>query len=168
LRPSGPRREVGTSRSKELTERDRYWLRHQRACDRSGLSAKAYARKHRLSIHALYQARRRLREVLDALCQRFDWVLLDSPPLASVTDALLLARQADTTVMVVQHNKADRKLVRRAITSLRRAGADLLGAVLNVVDLSRGHGHEYYYYQQDVEARSEQPVASPEEAPSHA
>lgn len=52
-----------TSRSKELTERDRYWLRHQRACDRSGLSAKAYARKHRLSIHALYQARRRLREM---------------------------------------------------------------------------------------------------------
>ena len=44
-----------------LTERDRYWLGHQKACDRSGLTAKAYARKHRLSIHALYQARKRLR-----------------------------------------------------------------------------------------------------------
>ena len=44
-----------------LTERDRYWLRHQETCSKSGLTAKAYARKHRLSIHALYQARKRLR-----------------------------------------------------------------------------------------------------------
>jgi hypothetical protein len=44
-----------------LTERDRYWLGHHEACEKSGLSAKAYARKHRLSIHGLYQARKRLR-----------------------------------------------------------------------------------------------------------
>jgi len=49
------------SRSRELTERDRYWLRHEKACDRSGLTARAYARKHRLSIHAFYPARKRLR-----------------------------------------------------------------------------------------------------------
>jgi capsular exopolysaccharide synthesis family protein len=99
-------------------------------------------------------ARKRLKELLDELCQQYDWVLLDSPPLASVTDALLLARQADTTVMVVQHNKADKKLVRRTVTSLRRSGANVLGAVLNVVDLSKAHGYYYYYYQQDAEARA--------------
>ncbi len=44
-----------------LTERDRYWLRHHAACEKSGLTAKAYARKHRLSVHGLYQARKRLR-----------------------------------------------------------------------------------------------------------
>jgi hypothetical protein len=44
-----------------LTERDRYWIRHHGACEKSGLTAKAYARRHRLSIHALYQARKRLR-----------------------------------------------------------------------------------------------------------
>jgi hypothetical protein len=44
-----------------LTDRDRYWLGHQAACEKSGLSAKAYARRHRLSVHALYQARKRLR-----------------------------------------------------------------------------------------------------------
>jgi capsular exopolysaccharide synthesis family protein len=98
-------------------------------------------------------ARKRLRELLDELCERYDWVLLDSPPLASVTDALLLARQADTTIMVVQHNKADKKLIRRTVTSLRKAGANVLGAVLNVVDLSKAHGYYYYYYQQDGEAK---------------
>ncbi len=44
-----------------LTDRDRYWLRHHSACEKSGLTAKAYARRHRLSVHALYQARKRLR-----------------------------------------------------------------------------------------------------------
>ena len=44
-----------------LTDRDRYWLRHHAACEKSGLTAKAYARRHRLSVHALYQARKRLR-----------------------------------------------------------------------------------------------------------
>jgi len=47
--------------SATLTERDRYWLEHHGACEKSGLTAKAYARRQRLSIHALYQARKRLR-----------------------------------------------------------------------------------------------------------
>jgi hypothetical protein len=56
-----------------LTDRDRYWLRHQAACEKSGLTAKDYARKHRLSIHAFYQARKRLRAIgaLDAAPPRF-------------------------------------------------------------------------------------------------
>ena len=44
-----------------LTDRDRYWLRHHSACEKSGLTAKAYARRHRLSVDALYEARKRLR-----------------------------------------------------------------------------------------------------------
>ena len=43
------------------TERDRFWLDHEKALATSGLSAKAYATEHELSLHALYQARKRLR-----------------------------------------------------------------------------------------------------------
>jgi hypothetical protein len=54
------------------TERDRYWLRHHEACEKSGLTAKAYARRHRLSIQGLYQARKRLRGLgaLETAAQR--------------------------------------------------------------------------------------------------
>ena len=44
-----------------LTDRDRYWFGHHAECEKSGLSAKAYARRHRLSVHSFYQARKRLR-----------------------------------------------------------------------------------------------------------
>jgi len=90
-------------------------------------------------------ARKSLAEMLAELRREFDWVLVDSPPLASVTDALLIARHADHTLLVVQHNKVDKRLVKRSVVALRKATPHLLGAVLNVVDV-RGRGYHYYYY----------------------
>jgi capsular exopolysaccharide synthesis family protein len=92
-------------------------------------------------------ARKQLGELFEALRRDFEWVLIDSPPLASVTDALLLARHADHTVLVVQHNKVDKKVVKRAVVALRKATPNLLGAVLNVVDVHT-RGYQYYYYPQ--------------------
>ena len=90
-------------------------------------------------------ARKQLATLLAELQSQFEWVLVDSPPLASVTDALLLARHADHTVLVVQHDKVDKKLVKRSVLALRKVTPNLLGAVLNVVDV-RGRGYQYYYY----------------------
>jgi capsular exopolysaccharide synthesis family protein len=93
-------------------------------------------------------ARKDLSDFLDQLRRDYEWVLLDSPPLASVTDALLLARHADITVFVVQHNKIDKKLVKRNVAALRKATPHLLGAVLNGVDV-KSKGYYYYYYHQE-------------------
>jgi capsular exopolysaccharide synthesis family protein len=92
-------------------------------------------------------ARKGLADLLDELRGEFDWVLIDSPPLASVTDALLLARHVDHAVLVVQHNKVDKRLVKRSVAALRKATPYLLGAVLNVVDV-RARSYQYYYYPQ--------------------
>ena len=99
-------------------------------------------------------ARKQLGELLLRLAAEFEWVLVDSPPLASVTDALLLARHADHTVLVVQHDKVDKKLVKRSVSALRKVTPHLLGAVLNVVDV-RGRSYQYYYYpHRDAHAES--------------
>lgn len=90
-------------------------------------------------------ARADLGTQLEQLRRQFRWVLLDSPPLASVTDALLLARHADLTVLVVQQNKVDRKIVKRCLAALRRVTPNVLGAVLNAVDMKVGD-YNYYYY----------------------
>jgi Mrp family chromosome partitioning ATPase len=62
----------------------------------------------------------------------------------SVTDAQLLARIADCTVFVVQHNSIDKRLIKRSVAALRKAGANVLGAVLNSVP--EGDRADYYYY----------------------
>ncbi len=109
-------------------------------------------------------ARKNVAELFSNLRHEFEWILVDSPPLASVTDALLLARHADLAIMVVQHNKVDKKLVKRSVLALRKATPNLLGAVLNAVDL-KARSYHYYYYQDSsdpvkVEPRSEAVVKS--------
>jgi polysaccharide biosynthesis transport protein len=94
-------------------------------------------------------ARKSVADLLEDLRGRFEWILVDSPPLASVTDALLLARHADVVVMVVQHNKVDKKVVKRSVSALRKATPNVLGAVLNQVDVQT-KGYYYYYYHHDA------------------
>lgn len=91
--------------------------------------------------------RKNLPDLLQHLRRHFEWILLDSPPLASVTDALLLGRHADMAVVVVQHNNIDKRLIKRHVAALRRVTPNLLGIVLNAVNID-AKGYYYYYYQQ--------------------
>ena len=79
------------------------------------------------------------------LRESFDWVLLDSPPLASMSDSLVLGSQVDMVAMVIKHNENDRDLIKRSVTGLREVDANIIGAVLNSVDLSKASGKDYYY-----------------------
>jgi capsular exopolysaccharide synthesis family protein len=94
-------------------------------------------------------ARPELRTALDQLRRHFRWVLIDSPPVAAVTDALLMAHEANSTILVVQQNKVDRAVLKRAVTALRKVTPQLVGAVLNAVDVKSkayyGYGYGYGY-----------------------
>jgi capsular exopolysaccharide synthesis family protein len=82
---------------------------------------------------------------LDEVRGAFDWIILDSPPAASLSDATLLAGLADLVLLVVRHNHTDRDVVARTVQQLRRVGANLVGVVLNNVDLSGAYSKDYYY-----------------------
>ena len=99
-------------------------------------------------------ARKQMGDLLDRLRRHFDWILVDSPPLASVTDALLLARYCDLAVYVVQHNKVDKKAIKRNIIALQKATPNLIGVVINALD-TKTRGHYYYYYEQDQKTTGE-------------
>lgn len=90
------------------------------------------------------------RKLLAELGERFDLVVLDSPPVLPVTDPLILARLADGVVVVARCQSTTRASLQRAITTLRRSEANLLGIVLNEVDARReeaGYGVGYYTYE---------------------
>lgn len=108
-------------------------------------------------------ARKQLPDLLTELRRHFEWVLIDSPPLASVTDALLLARHADLTVMVVQHNKVDKKLVKRSVLALRRVTPNVLGVVLNAVN-TKSKGYYYYYHYYESQHQTVARAAEPKQA----
>jgi tyrosine-protein kinase Etk/Wzc len=91
-----------------------------------------------------------MREVLREAGERFDIVLLDSPPLLAVTDAAVLSTMVDGALLVVRMGKTARTSVRRAVGQLHTVHGRVVGAVLNDVDFSRGgygnYGYYYHYY----------------------
>ncbi len=85
-------------------------------------------------------------ELLRHAGESYTHVVIDSPPILSVTDGVLLSRQVDAVVMVVRHAKSSKHVVRRARDLLVRSGAPLAGIVLNAVDLNAPEYYGYYGY----------------------
>ncbi|MFZ5443811.1 MAG: GumC family protein [Myxococcota bacterium] len=84
-------------------------------------------------------------ELLVKLGDRFDKILLDSPPVGAVADAVVLATQVDGVVMVLKAGKTNRDVAQRTVRALRDVKAPIYGAVLNDVDLERSKYGDYYY-----------------------
>jgi capsular exopolysaccharide synthesis family protein len=108
-------------------------------------------------------ARPELGTAFDQLRRHFRWILVDSPPVAAVTDALLLAQQADSTMLVVQQNRVERQVLKRTIASLRKVTPHLAGAVLNVVDV-KSKAYYGYAYKERKRAKT-RPRSSPRKSP---
>jgi len=90
----------------------------------------------------------RMREIVASLRSRYDFVIIDTPPVLPVTDAVVLAREADAVVLVVRGHGTPSGLVREARDRLLMTGAPLLGVVVNDVDLNWGDLYLYDNYYQ--------------------
>ena len=86
-----------------------------------------------------------MRNLLDTLRGMAEVIILDSPPVAVVTDSQLLAAQSDGVLLVIASGETRLGLAKRAKELLDRAGARFYGAVANKVD-ARREGYYYYYY----------------------
>lgn len=87
-----------------------------------------------------------MRALLERLAGLYTHVIIDSPPILSVTDGVILSRQADAVVLVVRHGKSNKHVVRRARDLLLRSGASITGIVLNAIDVSSPEYYGYYGY----------------------
>ncbi len=90
----------------------------------------------------------RMSELIEDVKARFDLVLIDSPPILGVSDASVLANEADLTLIVVQHRKLPRQMLLRVKQAVENVGGTVLGVVLNNVDVRSDTQYQYYtsYY----------------------
>lgn len=84
-------------------------------------------------------------ELLEVLDGKFDRVILDSPPVGAVADAVVLATQVAGVVMVLKAGVTHRDVAKRTVRALSDVKAPILGAVLNDVNLERSRYGDYYY-----------------------
>ena len=87
---------------------------------------------------------RRMQQILAEAATRFDWVLIDAPPIGPIVDASLLAPNIDAAILVVRADHAHYTDVRRAVESLGRDR--IIGVVLNGIDETERAGYQNYSY----------------------
>ena len=87
-----------------------------------------------------------MRTLLKQWGATYTHVVIDSPPMLSVTDAVLLGRMVDAVVLVVRHGKSNKNVMRRTRDLLARSGVPMAGIVLNAVDLNSPEYYGYYGY----------------------
>jgi polysaccharide biosynthesis transport protein len=85
----------------------------------------------------------RMKNLINALAQSYHLVVLDTPPLLAVSDALVLLREADATVFLIRWGKTPRDTAKLGLKSALEAGARVAGVVLSYVDVRK---HAQYTY----------------------
>lgn len=89
----------------------------------------------------------RFSQMLAILKEKYDYVIIDTPPLGSMIDAAIVASQADGTIMLIEYNTVDYKKAVMVKEQLEKANARILGVVINKIP--RREYKQYYYYDYD-------------------
>ena len=84
--------------------------------------------------------------LMELLKQKYDFVVVDTPPVLPATDALLMAPRTDGVVLVVRSGHTNKKVIKEVVEKFRTAKLPILGVLLNRVDVKKG-GYYYKYYQ---------------------
>lgn len=98
----------------------------------------------------------KMRHLLETLGNAYDYIIMDTPPATLITDAVVLSKYADGTVVVVAHKRSKHEMVDGTIEALKSAGINIVGTILTDVDMKkmsrrysayRYHKYTYYQYQ---------------------
>jgi capsular exopolysaccharide synthesis family protein len=87
----------------------------------------------------------KVREIIEELKQMADIVLIDTPPVLPVTDAAVLSRNVDASLVVGRASFVTKKQIKRTLEMLRQVDAPLIGVVLNGIAPEVGYGSAYSY-----------------------
>jgi Mrp family chromosome partitioning ATPase len=84
-----------------------------------------------------------MKQLIDRARTLFDVVLIDSPPILGVSDALILSSVADWSIVVIQQGRLPRSMLPRVKNTIENTGGRLLGAVLNKVEVTHDQHYQY-------------------------
>jgi len=113
-----------------------------------------------------------MKEMIGELKQRYDFIFFDSPPIMGVSDAAVLASEVDMVVQVIQYRRYPQPMNVRAKQLIEKVGGNLIGIVLNNINMSQdesyyyysGYYHGYYYYSKNEQEQNAEAKAKADEA----
>ena len=84
----------------------------------------------------------RFKHLIETVKEKFDIVIIDTPPMGSVIDAAVIAKNCDGGIIVINSGQASYRQIRKTKEKLERSDSKIIGCVLNKVDASN---NDYYY-----------------------
>jgi len=90
----------------------------------------------------------KLKEFFEEIRKEYDYILVDAPPILAVSDALYISKLSDGILYVIAQDFAKKNDIKEAVQTLKRADANILGAVLTRVKL-KSKSYKYYYNYED-------------------
>ena len=88
-----------------------------------------------------------MRDLLVDLREKYDHIIIDTPPTLSVTDAVVLSQRTDAIILVIRSSQTTKQALRRSRDILMQVNAKITGVLLNAVDLTSPDYYYYYEYQ---------------------
>lgn len=89
---------------------------------------------------------KRFKDLLDRFKSEYSWVIIDSPPCLSISDAFILGGMANMAILVARYKKTRKPLLERILVTLKRSNVQVAGVVLNEVETRSSYYYDYYYY----------------------
>jgi capsular exopolysaccharide synthesis family protein len=101
-----------------------------------------------------------MKETIQELKRRYEFIFFDSPPLLGVSDASILASEMDMVLQVIQYRRYPQPMTLRAKQMILKVGGNLIGIVLNNINMSQDENYYYYsgYYEYQSHAKDESGV----------
>lgn len=88
-------------------------------------------------------------ELIKKMRTRFDFIVIDCPPISAVADCIPVAHVSDGTIFVISSKETNKNDAKTALTQLQRNGVNVLGSVLTKVETTASHYYSYYYTKED-------------------
>ncbi len=87
-----------------------------------------------------------VKKLIENLKEKYDVILIDSPPTIAVSDAGVISSYVDATVLVASVNQTRLDLLQEAINTLKTVSDSFVGVILNKFNMTNGYGYYYKYY----------------------
>jgi capsular exopolysaccharide synthesis family protein len=102
----------------------------------------------------------KMADLVARLEQEYDYIIVDAPPMLSISDAKTLSRLVENILLVFRFAQTEKRYIRDAVANLISIKASLVGLILNGIDHSQGKGYYkyyYYYYEYRDKERTDRP-----------
>lgn len=87
----------------------------------------------------------KMKNLMEILKDRFDLIIVDSPPVGLVTDAAILAKLTDSVIFTLLHDETSVEIAKKGVKALKNVNANVIGAVMGKIDVKMGYSAYYGY-----------------------